>query len=144
MKKNQFNSKKAQIQMNMLSAGLISLVIFTLIVILSISLITTTKKTSIICPTSYDQGVCYDCGTNFRYNATGYCCSTVNTSNCIGSNGTAAGVYGGSGYNATLYLGTAAILPAQFSSIIIIALICVGIIGMVGFIGYRTYEKMKK
>ncbi len=132
-----------------INAGMISFIGFVLISLLVILLISTTKSITIVCPSSQTtvNGTCLGCDSGFTYNGTGNVCCNATSTNCedggANDNQSAFNEYTGSAYNATKDLQGAAALPPQFSQIIVITLIIVGIIVMLGALGLATYRKMK-
>jgi hypothetical protein len=136
------NNKKGT-AFELINAGMISFIGFMLIVLLAVLLVSTVKTTSMVCPTRTVNGVCLSCASTSSYILNNSdCCVTDAT--CTGGNLSVVTVYSGGAYNATLKLGQAAQLPAQFAQIIVIVVIITGILAMLGAIGYTVYNKMKK
>jgi len=143
MRKNRLNKKG--LAFDTINKGMISFIAFILVVLLVVLLVNVTKRTDIICPTSFDGDSCHECPTGFGYNGTGFCCnSTGGGGNCLGVNQTQSLPYSGAGYNATVDMQSAAALPPQFAQIIVIVVIIVGILVMLTAIGYGAYQKIKK
>lgn len=148
-------AKKAEF--NMLNSMLISFIGFILVSIMVIIVIANINTTTLICPTDSggaptrvsSTGTCQACPSSlWIFNTTGNICCNASTG--LGAGCTAAGnqtaivdYWGSSSYNASKNLMSAAILPPQFASIIVIVVVIVGILSLLALIGYNVYQKMQ-
>lgn len=132
-----------------INKGLVTFLVFILISLLAVLLIGQMKQSNIVCssntvPTRFANGICQACPPgSWDFHNTSVCCNTTIT-DCNGTNQTPIVEFGGAAWNATKDMGEAALLPPQFSQIIIIVILIVGILSIIGMIGYRVYSKMKR
>lgn len=128
-----------------INAGMIAFISFVLIVVLVVLLVAVVRETSIVCPQTYDDGVCLSCPALYTFNSSAnLCCNSTGTPySCASANTINYVEYTGSAYNATTDLQEGANLPSQFAQIIVIVVIIVGILGMLAFVGFGAYRKLK-
>lgn len=142
------HNKKAQLQL--ITTGMMGFIGFVLIAVLTVLMVEIIGSTNTVCgggvneTQTYYNGVCYSCPYNsttpMPYNtSSGYC---TNSSNGAIKENTAK-VFGSGANNATQNLKTAAMLPPQFASLIVIVVIIIGILGLLAFAGFQAYQKMK-
>lgn len=149
-------NKKASFQE--MNSGLISFAAFVLIIVLIILVISVTEKTSMVCqPDNEDDnrtagfaaGKCWLCSQNMTYyysvysTAKGYV-TCMNGSTTSGNNTILLYEASNAAYNSTKYMKDASMLPPQFSSLIMIIIVFVGVILLVGGLGYMAYERMNQ
>ena len=142
--KKLFIGKKAAF--DTINMGMLSFISFVLISILVVLLVGVVRQTNIVCPQTYDDGICLSCPSGYGYNnSANTCCNTTGATplTCETANTTAFNTYTGSAYNATSDLQEAANLPPQFAQIIVIVVIITGILGMLAFMGYGAYKRLK-
>lgn len=128
-----------------INAGMIAFIGFMMVVLLSVILVGTVKETDIVCGGSLVGNVCYDCVDGFTFNNITACCADAGgTAHCENANASAPVEYTGAAYNATKTLQTSAMLPSQFSQIVVIVIIVAGILVVLATIGYHSIKKMKQ
>jgi len=135
-------SKKAQFQA--ITQGMIAFIAFVLVVATALILITQTKQMGVVCGGTYLGQNCLTCNDTAVYSVTNatHCCK-LDTLRCEAENTSTPEEYGGAAYNVTKKLQTAAGLPAEFSQIIMLVLIIIGVLSILAVIGYTAYQKMR-
>lgn len=128
---------------DIINAGLIAFIGFVLIVLLASLLVSTVKKTDMVCPDHLIDDTCYACGTGFTYLGNTTCCNTTTSPSCSGANSTDVIDYYGHAWNSTIDLHAASDLPGQFSQIIVIVIVVVGILALLAIVGYGAYRKIR-
>lgn len=129
---------------DILTGGMIAFITFVLVVITGVLLIRVAQETPIVCGgDAMNDGNCVMCREFHTYMNSTACCNQNDTTQCLGNNRSTPVPYDGGAYNATLDLQDAALLPSQFSQILVITVIIVGIIAMLGIAGVTMYQKFK-
>ena len=134
---------------DVINKGMLTFITFILVVMLVVLLIQVVKRTDIICPANFVGDTCLDCPSEYTFTNNSLCCnSTQYTStlitNCSLGNQTEVIPYGGSAYNATVDMQAAGNITPQFSQIIVIVIIIVGILALITAVGIGAYQKIKK
>lgn len=128
---------------DLINAGMIAFITFTMVILLAVLLVSTTKTSSLVCSGVNVNGACYLCDDNGLRTVN---VSTYNASSGFCTNATSAAVPvhedPSAQYNATRDLQAASLLPPQFAQIIIIVIIVVGILGLLSVVGYGVYKRM--
>jgi cell division protein FtsX len=137
-------NKKAQFQF--INEGMIAFIGFVLICILIVVFISTYKQSSVACQDGqYDSTMdnCVACRSGFTWNASKDVCCNYSTTGCEGANSTTT-TFPSSAANATPYFIQASLIAPQFASIIVIAMVVVGILAVLGWMGYHMHKKMNE
>lgn len=128
---------------DIINAGMLSFITFVLVALLAVVLISTTQETNIVCKGTWSEGACYECRTGFDFVNTTACCNST-AATCVGTaNKSDPYSYTGSAYNASLDMMNAGLIAPQFSQIIVIVIIVVGILSALAVLGYGVYQRMK-